>query len=695
MGPTSSAESSIRLAKSACRKGTLRPTLEFVSICHIDMITMSFSRPLRAFLTLFFPCLLAVLPCTAQDTDPLLNPIFQDHVVVQRDTTVRVWGTAPPQDTVSVVMAGKAARTVASADGAWTADLPAMDAGGPHRLVARTSSGRVQIVDDVMVGDVYLCSGQSNMEFPVHRSLNSSAATSSPPNDRLRMLTVDHAHSATPKETLPTPVSWETASSETVGDWSAVCYYFANDLQQHVDVPIGLINSSWGGTSITAWMSQDALSSVGTYGDKLDLLQRYADDSEAAQHTFGEQWESWWREQSGDAKGAEPWQPQTGTQWSEVPGELRSWKEWGKPELNTYNGTLWYRTTVTLTTEQASQDAVLSLGVADDVDQTWMNGTVVGNTFGWGLPRTYTIPAEQLKEGENVIVVNVLNTWGSGGLLAAPPERALLAGTGDRLPLDDWQYEKPTDDIGYPPRTPWEPISGLSTLHNAMLAPLHDVRLRGALWYQGESDTDMGEAYEEHLNGLKAQWRDQFGENLPVFVVQLANFGDQPTQPTESGWAAVRDAQRRATQGDPNAGLAVTIDIGTPYNIHPTNKKEIGHRLTHAGLKIVYGHDVPSGSPLPADATREGDAIAIPFQQVEGRLVAYSHDEPIGFELCGAESGCHFADAAIDGTRVLLTAEEVRQPTRVRYCWADSPVCTLYDEAGLPASPFELEISGD
>ena len=656
------------------------------------MITMSILRPGQSLLIALLS-LLAVLPCTAQDTDPLLNPIFQDHVVVQRDTTVRVWGTAAPQDTVSVMMAGEAATGVAGADGSWSADLPALTAGGPHRLIARTSGGRVQIVSDVMVGDVYLCSGQSNMVFPVHRSLTSSAATESPPNDRLRMLTVPNEHSAAPQETLPTPISWETASPETVGDWSAVCYYFAKDLQQHVDVPIGLINSSWGGTSITAWMSQNALSATGEYDEKLDLLQSYAEDSDAAQQAFGNQWESWWREQSGDATGAEPWQPETGAQWPEVPGELRNWKEWG-PEFASYNGTLWYRTTVTLTSEQASRDAVLSLGVADDVDQTWINGTVVGNTFGWGLPRTYTISAEQLHEGENVIVVNVLNTWGSGGLLAAPPERALLAGTGDRLPLENWQYEKPADDVGYPPRTPWEPISGLSTLHNAMLAPLHDFRFRGALWYQGESDTGMGDAYHEHMNGLKAQWREQFGENLPVFVIQLANYGNQPTQPTESGWAAVRDAQRRAVQEDPNAGLAVTIDIGSPYNIHPTNKKEIGHRLTHAARNTVFGQDVTPGSPLPTGATREGDAIAVPFQQVEGSLVAYSHDRPIGFELCG-ESGCHFADAEIDGNRVLLTADEVDEPTRVRYCWADSPVCTLYDEAGLPASPFEVEISGD
>lgn len=655
---------------------------------------MTSSFAYRLFLALFVGPLLLALPADAQTTSSLLSPIFQDGAVLQRDEPVQIWGTATPGDTVQVIVAGTTASSVVDEEGSWSAELSAMPGGGPHRLIARSSSGQVQILSDVLFGDVYLCSGQSNMEFPVQRSLNSGAAMGSPPNDRIRMLTVDHAHSATPQETLPTPVAWETASPETVGDWSAVCYYFAQDLQQHVDVPLGLLHSSWGGTSITAWMSSEALSSVGGHDDRLQLLADYANDPQSAQQTFGTQWEKWWGDVSGDAAGAEPWQPQTGTQWPQAPDELRSWKNWGKPELATYNGTLWYRTTVDLTAEQAARDAVLSLGVADDVDQTWINGEIVGNTFGWGLPRTYSIPSEQLQEGTNVLVVNVLNTWGSGGLLAAPPSRALLAGMGDRLPLEDWQYKKPATDIGYPPRTPWEPISGLSTLHNAMLAPLHDYGLRGALWYQGESDTDMSGAYREHLNGLKTQWREQFGENLPVLVVQLANFGEQPTQPTSSNWAAVRDAQRRATQGDPNAGLAVTIDIGSPYNIHPTNKKQVGHRLSHAGRHIIYDQDVTPSGPLPTRATRQDDGIAVPFTHVEDTLVAYSHNAPIGFELCGPDPGnCRYANAEIDGSRILLTGDELEEATRVRYCWADSPVCTLYDEEGLPASPFELEIS--
>jgi sialate O-acetylesterase len=636
--------------------------------------------------------LLAALPSPAQDSNPLLNPVFQDHVVLQRNEPVQVWGSASPGDTVRVTLAGTSASAVATEDGQWTAELASQTAGGPHRLVATSSGGRVQTISDVLVGDVYLCSGQSNMELPVDRTLNTRAVISEAANDRIRMMTVDRAYSAAPQQTLPTPLNWEVASPETVPDWSATCYYFARDLQEHEDVPLGLLHSSWGGTSITAWMSRDALSRAGDYANDLSLLDQYAKSRRTAQQTFGERWETWWQEATGTSAHEAPWQPQTGAQWSQAPDSLRDWKTWGDPALSDFTGMVWHRTTVSLTAEQAQHDGVLFLGRIDAVDQTWVNGEIVGNTFGWGTPRTYTIPASHLQEGQNVIVVNVLNDWGQGGMLPAPPSRSLLTGTGDQLDLSTWHYKKGSNDVGSPPRTPWEPITGLSTLHNAMLAPLHDYSLRGVLWYQGESDTGMGRDYLNHLNELKAQWRSQFGENLPVLVVQLANYGSPPTSPTESSWAEVREAQRLATQHDPNAGLAVTIDIGSPYDIHPANKQEVGRRLARTSRHVIYGEDVTTG-PAPSQVTREDDAVVVQFDEVSDALVAYSHTRPIGFELCGESGTCHYAEARIDGTRVRLTTDELDEVRRVRYCWADSPVCTLFDEAGLPVTPFEMDIS--
>lgn len=280
---------------------------------------MSLYRVCLVCVTAFVVPVCMVAPSAAQDTNDLLNPLFQDGVVLQRDTPIEVWGSTAPGDTVRVMVAGRTTTTVADEEGRWAAQLPALADEGPHELVAHSTAGRVQTVRNVLVGDVFLCSGQSNMELPVHRALDARAEIANADNDRIRMLTVDHASSAQPQETLPRSVQWEIASSETVSEWSATCYYFARELQQHVDVPIGLVHSSWGGSSITAWMSRNALSTVEGYDESIALLDGYTQDRKAAHREFGRRWEAWWHRASGDTADAEPWQPQTGALWSRAP----------------------------------------------------------------------------------------------------------------------------------------------------------------------------------------------------------------------------------------------------------------------------------------------------------------------------------------------------------------------------------------
>lgn len=653
------------------------------------------SRTLAAVL---FVTLLGAFPCAAQDSSSLLSPVFQDRVVLQRDTTVRIWGTAPPGETLTVTVAGQRAEAQAAPDGAWSARLPALPDGGPHRLVARASGGAVQIVTGVQVGDVYLCSGQSNMALPVRRTLDAPSEIQRAGNERIRMLTVPQVSSPTPVQTLPGSVEWEVASSETVADWSATCYYFARSLQSTVDVPIGLIHSSWGGSKIRAWMSTGTLDSLGGHDRMLSLLDRYTNDRRAAQRAFGERWEAWWRTAGNDAEGEEPWRPSVGTDWPRAPEGLGNWVEW--EGMEGFHGMVWFRAVVELTSAQAQRGAVLSLGPIDEIDQTWINGHVVSNTSGWSTERTYAVPPEHLQAGKNVVVVNVLNTYGAGGLLDVPSgHRALVTGTGDRLALKDWRYRKVPPEVGTPPRTPWQSTGGLSTLHNGMVAPLRDYSLRGVVWYQGESDTGPPKAYQAKLDALMAQWRDLFGANVPVLVVQLANYGSVPTEPTESNWAELREAQRLTVRDDPNAALAVTIDIGTSYDIHPPNKQEVGRRLTRAARHVVYGAEVPPSGPVPVRAARrdvQKGQVTVTFEGVQDRLVARGHTAPIGFELCSDEpEGCHYADAEIDGRQVHLRVEMERPATRVRYCWADSPVCTLYDRAGWPAGPFEVDVTAE
>ena len=644
--------------------------------------------------------LLGILSAQAQETPLHLGDVFHDHAVVQRNAPISVWGTAAPGETVTVEFA-EVSEVEADDEGHWSTVLPALPAGGPYTLTVRASSGAVQTAEDILVGDVFLCSGQSNMVFPVSRAIYGAMEAQRMEDDRVRMLTVPLRSSSSPLDAFADSVAWEVASPETVPDWSAACAFFARDLRAGPladgDVPVGLITAAWGGSGIRAWTSTDALAALGDYDDGIELLQRYVTDEVAAQQTFGASWENWWRTQTGDAEGAEPWQPSAGTAWAMAPDGLGDWTQWD--DLRDFTGMVWFRTTINLSAEQANQAASLALGAIDEVDQTWVNGRVVANTFGYGTERTYDLPAAYFREGENVVVVNVLNTYGAGGLTGEHGLRALRLADGTRIPLDAWQYAPVPRDVGYPPQTPWGSVSGLSTIHNAMVAPLRDYGLRAALWYQGESDTGRGcAAYASLLSTLIGQWRDQFaggpsGSDLPVLVVQLPNFGPRPTEPGPSGWAEIREAQRLVTRADPHAALAVTIDVGDYRDLHPINKQGVGARLARAARHLIYGEPVTPSGPFPAHAEQQGDIVTVTFDDVEDALVAYSGAGPIGFEVCGtASETCRYADARIDGAEIHVRVEDDGPVSSVRYAWADSPIVTLYDGSGLPVGPFEIPV---
>ena len=641
----------------------------------------------------------------------LLNELFRDHAVLQRDKPIAVWGQAAAGEMVTLSLqatpSGQAissAHAPADAAGHWHAVLPPMSAGGPFVLTAQGSSGTRQSASDVVLGDVFLCSGQSNMEMSVLRSGNSDAEIRDSTNNTIRLLSVDHDISPTPLANFRNPVAWKSAAPETVPAWSAVCFFFARELQASgaangTHVPIGLLQSAWGGANIRPWMSAAALQAQGGYESELSLLSLYARDPHAAQSEFAQQWEQWWRGKTHARRGAEPWSTRAvgaSNEWRTAPAGLGDWRHWGVAELASFTGLVWYRTHVTLTAAQAKSATTLSLGAINQVDETWVNGHALGNTFGYETERTYAVPPGLLHAGDNVLVVNVLTTWGAGGLLGDGSKRALHLAGGESIPLDGvWQYRIVPSDIGSPPRTPWESVGGLSTMYNAMVAPLGAYGLRGVLWYQGESNTGEARSYRSLLAGLMADWRRQFGADLPFLIVQLPNFGPPSATPAESGWADVREAERLAAANDPHAGLAVTIDVGEPHNLHPTNKQDVAKRLVQAARHVIFGEPVPPSGPTAVSATRSVDGIAVEFTGIERGLVSYSHATPIGFELCGDSPGsCQFATARVEGSRVLLSVPGGGPPpARVRYCWGDSPVCTLFDGSGLPAGPFELSVT--
>jgi sialate O-acetylesterase len=616
---------------------------------------------------------------------PSLHPLFSDHSVLQRDRTIRVWGKADPGEAVTVTLGAASAGATAGRDGAWRVELPAMPAGGPYRLEAVGKAGARAAANDVLIGDVWLCSGQSNMELPVSRSLNAEGEISGAKDSALRLLTVPQKTAADPAGGFGGPAAWAAASPESVRGFSAACYFMVRDLRSSQGVPIGAIAASWGGTAIRSWMDEAGSRAVG--GEDVDLLALYRRDPAAANRRFGDRWQAWWRGRSA----AEPWRDPAALSWKPMP-KIGYWETWDDPAFAAFNGMMWARTTVTLSAAEAATGATLSLGVIDEVDETWVNGVAVGTLFGWDAPRAYKLPAGLLHAGENAILVNLFDAYGYGGFAGPADKLRLVFADGSSKPLGGWRYAVAPADVGDPPRPPWDAAAGLSLIHNGMIAPLAPFGLKGVAWYQGEADAGAPAGYAEKLAAMLAGWRREFGAaDLPFLIVSLANFGAPSLAPGESGWADIREAQRRAVERDRRSALVVAMDLGERLDIHPANKQEVGRRLARAARAVAYGSRDPAG-PQALRARRSGGDVVVEFGGVTGALRTWSGAKALGFELCGPGAGsCRFVDA-MPGRSTVRLADDGRHATRVRYAWADSPVVNLYDEARLPPGPFELPI---
>lgn len=631
--------------------------------------------------------LLAVAPAFAA---PKVGGVLGDHAVVQRNQPVVVTGEAIAGETVTVVLAGHSAQARTQRDGTFRVTLSALPAGGPYDMLVIAPSGTTQL-HDVLIGDVFLCSGQSNMELPVDHAQDGFGQTMGSSDDQLRLVTIPKVTSVTRLDRFAQQPAWAAAGPKTTGGFSAACFYMAQALRKTANVPIGAIHSSWGGSQIAAWMGDDAQRAAGR-GAQADLLNLYARDPAAAGRVASGEWERWWRTNTGDVAGKEPWQPDAALDWHPVP-RIAFYEEWGVPALQTYLGMLWYQKTVTLTAEQARQIATIAIGAIDDADQTWINGKPIGGRGGWDA-RMYTVPAGTLHAGRNVITVNVENAYATGGMPGPAEAMKLTFADGSTLPIaDGWRYAVAKHVGGTSPRVPWDDITGAGTIYNAMIAPLGQTALAGVAWYQGESDTDIPH-YADRLKAMMAEWRQQFrAPHLPFAIVSLAGFGTPAIAPSESGWARVRDDQRRVAQSDGHAAVALTIDLGDPLDIHPGEKHEVGRRLARAMGALAYAQPGSASGAQVASVARDASGGAtVTFDGVTGALHTRSSAHAIGFELCGQGVGsCRYASATVSGNRATLAGDG--QPvTRVRYGWADFPVLNLVDDAALPAGPFELAI---
>lgn len=637
--------------------------------------------------------LLLSVGVSAQDMErPLLHPLFQDHAVVQRDQPLHAWGWARPGERVTLRLDGGPAR-MARADrvGAWRLSLPPLGAGGPHTIAVR-AGGRTQVVTDVLAGDVFICSGQSNMEFPTRLATNSEALLRQPSNPQIHLFNVSRRIAAAPQASFEAKDHWVVDNPAAAGDFSAVCYLFGRALHRSQQIPIGLIHASWGGTPIEAWMSETALRGAGR-GRELELAAAYAHDPEAAEARFAEQMRQWRHER--DRGIHEGWNAPglDSRTWATITPQ-GFWEDSNQPELAHLDGIVWFHAAFTLTAAQAALGGQLELGPADDIDVSYLNGQEVGAVAGWDTPRLYTIAPGVLRAGRNVFAASVLDTGGGGGFWGPAEQKLLRLSDGTEISLGaPWRFRiaAPLSETGPPPRRPWGGSSAYSALYNGMVAPLRNYGARAVLWYQGEANADAPEAYRRLLPALFGDWRAELNSrNLEFYVVQLAGFGAPAmNEPTRDGWGPIRDVQRRVVAADGHAALAVSIDLGDRYDIHPTQKLVLAERLARLARHRLYGEDIEASGPLPAAATRERSEVRVSF--THGSLLTYSGARPISFELCNRQRACRFADARVQAAQVVI--ENARADDAfVRYCWGDSPICNLFNQADLPAAPFELAI---
>jgi len=669
----------------------------------------------RPSVTGFMPRLIAsVLLCVglgssglrAQDAPadkPFLHPLFTDHMVLQRDMVTSIWGWTQPGEEVKVTLADETATGVADAQGKWLVKLAALPAGGAHTMTV--AGPRTVKVKDVLVGDVWICSGQSNMQMSVRGSLNAKEEIAAATHPRIRFFSVPWAglrpggpqvmHTE-PQETVA--AKWEVCSPRTVGGFSAIAYFFARDLQKEEDVPIGLIRAAVGGSTITAWCARPMLERVPELKSALqsvDTLKTLVKEGKIGEAHFKEVVKQWWEDN--DTGTREGWfKPECDTaDWKKVtlPGGGK------RPDVPRFNGVVWFRKEVEIPADWAGKDLSLYITGIYEPDVTWFNGTVVG-AFGQGwINRTSRIPGRLVKAGRNVIALRVLAQRGRG--YQGPSDASKLSLAGGRSPAaislgGERMLRESTPRAKLPP-FPHRLDNDFqlpTVLYNGMLAPLTPYAIRGALWYQGETPCPGGNAVHRRiLTGMIADWRKRFQSPDSWFlIVQLPVLGGTPTMnPEATGAAAIRAVQWDVGQSVANADTAVITDLGDPHDIHPKNKQDVGKRLALIAQARIFDKPVEYSGPVCKTASLEGDTVRIRYDHLGGGLVVKG-DKLEGFALAGSDRKWVWADAKIDGEDVLVSCPQVEAPKFLRYDYVDVPRYCLWNKAGLPAAPFDVKI---
>ncbi|MGW8392652.1 sialate O-acetylesterase [Pseudoduganella sp. HUAS MS19] len=635
----------------------------------------------------------AGVPLAAAAQVPAFAAIFGDHAVLQRGQPIATWGKAPPAAKVRVTLGGETVHATADSSGKWRAELPAMAAGGPYVLSA-TANGSTTTLNDILVGDVFLCGGQSNMELPMAIATNAPMDVAYSANPQIRFTNIVRESSPVLHDDFKAAPKWQVAGAQTTGQASAVCYYMARTLQRQYKVPVGFVNASWGGSSIQSWISASSLRKLGGYRQALDVVRAYGSDVAAGMRAEEERQDSWWAGVDPAARAQRAWaRPEfDDSSWPSM--ELGGrWSESGIEAVRKHRGVAWFRTTVELSGQEAGAATQLLLGQVATADTTWVNGVRVGANTNWWAGREYAVPKGVLKAGRNVIAVRVLDDDNGGGLVSPADQRFLRTADGARIALPSrWKYQIGSDLKAAQPPTPWEAPTSVTTLYNGMIAPLQGYKFKLVAWYQGEANAGAAREYRSLLPLLFEDWRKTFDQpELPFVVAQLTSFGAVATKPGYSAWAELREAQSTAVRNDPHAGLAVTFDFGDRSDIHPAQKAIVGARLARAARAVAYGEKITPGGPQPVSANRSGKDIVIRFTDTNGGLRTYSSDTAIGFEVCSKDA-CKYARATASGDTIRLHGAASGRAGKVRYAWADAPFVNLFSADDLPANAFELDV---
>ena len=616
-----------------------------------------------------------------------LPKIFGDHMVLQRNKTIPVWGWADANEKITVKFNHQIKDTRADKSGHWMIRLDNESAGGPYQL--QITGKNAIIFTDILVGEVWICSGQSNMEFLVSSAMSAEKDIANANYPLIHHFKVPKNISSVPQSDLTTG-DWVVCSPETVGDFTAVGYFFARELYKELKIPIGLINTTWGGINSESWTSREAFEKSDEYKNMISSLPSLNLDSLALVQT-GMMKKKIEKLQGSFDKYSDV------ESWKNLSYDDSRWPQmtlpslWEQKGLEGLDGLVWFRKAITVLAEDAGKKGTLELSMIDDNDITYVNGVKVGSTNSWNAKRKYSIPAGVLRAGKNVITVRVEDTGGGGGIYGDPADMKLTIDDKVQPLAGDWLFKVESLLRG---GSGTEPNDYPSLLFNAMVNPLIPYAIEGVIWYQGEANAERAYQYRKEFPLMISDWRHHWNQgNFPFYFVQLASFNAANGNSIHgSTWAELREAQQMALSL-PNTGMSVTTDIGEPNDIHPKNKQDVGKRLAAIALHNVYKKEIVSGGPVYQSMKVAANKIVISFTGIGSGLIAndkYGYLK--GFEIAGKDQQFHYAKAIIEGDKIIVWSDTVSTPEAVRFGWADdASEDNLFNKEGFPGAPFRTD----